>query len=140
MQLDEACESGVDLAFGAGLQDRELHPLGARRFLYVSYHALGKTRVALVYQQGDHPGLGNQLGKQFKPLGRQLGDHECHAGEVAAWPGKSGDQAGRDRVAAAAENDRDRRGCVFRRERRNVAALGHDQVDIAGDQLGGQCG
>ena len=36
MQLDEGGEGGVDLAFGAGLQDRELHPLRARRFLHVS--------------------------------------------------------------------------------------------------------
>ena len=32
-------EGGVDLAFGAGLQDIELHPLRARRFLHVSDNA-----------------------------------------------------------------------------------------------------
>ena len=26
LQLDEGCESGAELAFGAGLQDKELHP------------------------------------------------------------------------------------------------------------------
>ena len=31
MQLNESRESGVDLAFGAGVQDRELQPLSARR-------------------------------------------------------------------------------------------------------------
>ena len=35
MQLDEGGEDGVDLAFGGGLQDGELHPFGARRFLKV---------------------------------------------------------------------------------------------------------
>jgi hypothetical protein len=41
MQLDEGCEGGVDLAFAAGLQDMEPHPLHARRFLHVSYVLLG---------------------------------------------------------------------------------------------------
>jgi hypothetical protein len=35
MQFDEGGESVIELAFGAGLQDRELHPLGAGRFLHV---------------------------------------------------------------------------------------------------------
>src|SRR5262252_3873718 len=39
MQFDEGCEGGVDLIFGAGLQDRDVHPLGAGRFLHVSDHA-----------------------------------------------------------------------------------------------------
>jgi hypothetical protein len=41
MQLDEGGEGGIDLAFGAGLQDRELQPLRARRFLSLSDEALG---------------------------------------------------------------------------------------------------
>jgi hypothetical protein len=32
LQLDKSGEGGVDLALGAGLQDRELHPLRARCF------------------------------------------------------------------------------------------------------------
>ena len=71
LQLDEGGEGGVDLAFGASLQDLELHPLRARRFLHVSDHALG-NRIVRVHEQGDHPGLGNQLGEQFEPLGHQL--------------------------------------------------------------------
>ena len=98
MQLDEGGEGGVDLAFGAGLQDMELHPLRARRFLHVSHHALG-IRIVRVHEQGDHPGLGNQLGKQLKPLGHQLDGEDADAREVAARPGETGDQAGLDRVA-----------------------------------------
>ena len=41
LQLDEGGEGGVDLAFGASLQDRELHALQARCFLHVSDNALG---------------------------------------------------------------------------------------------------
>src|ERR1700730_12464594 len=57
MQFDEGGESGIDLAFGAGLQDMELHPLRARRFPHVSYDALG-TGIVRVYEQGDHLGPG----------------------------------------------------------------------------------
>ena len=38
MQVDEGCKSGIDLAFGTGFQDMELHPLRARRFLHGSHH------------------------------------------------------------------------------------------------------
>ncbi len=92
MQLDEGGEGGVDLAFGAGLQDRELHPLRARRFLHVSNDALG-SRIVRVHEQGDHPGLGNQLGQQLEPLGHQLDGEDADAREVAARPGETGDQA-----------------------------------------------
>ena len=64
MQLDEGCERGVDLAFAAGLQDTELHPLRARCFLHVSHDTLG-VRIVRVHEQGDHVGLGNQLGQQL---------------------------------------------------------------------------
>ena len=138
MQLDEGRESGVDLAFGAGLQDMELHPLCARRFLHVSDDALG-LRIVRVHQQGDHPGLGNQLGKQLEPLGRQLDDEDADAREVAARPGETGDQAGRDRVVAADEDDRDRRGRVFAASADSAAAR-RDQIDLAADEVGGQCG
>ena len=115
MQSDKGCEGGVDLAFAAGLQDRELHPLRARRFLHVSHDALA-NRIARVDEQGDHPGLGNQLGNKLEPLRRQLGSHDAEAREVAARPGEAGDQASLDRVAAdAREDDGDRRGRAFRR-------------------------
>ena len=91
LQLDEGCESGVDLAFGAGLQDRELHPLRARRFLHVSDDALG-IRIVRVHEQGDHLGLGNQLGQQLEPLRHQLDGEDAEAREVAARPGETGDQ------------------------------------------------
>ena len=92
MQFDEGGESGIDLAFGAGLQDRELHPLRARRFLHIWIMGLG-CRIVRVHEQGNHLGLGNQLGQQLEPLGRQLDDDVGEAREVAAGPGETGDQA-----------------------------------------------
>src|SRR5262249_50917725 len=63
---------------------------------------------------------------------------DAEAREVAARPGQAGDEASRDRVAYA-EDDRDRRGCVFRCDCRD-AALGHDHVDLAADEVGSQGG
>ena len=139
MHFDEGGEGGVDLAIRAGLQDWELHVFRARRFLHVSYHGLG-FRVVRVHQQGDHLGLGNQLAKQFEPLGRQLVEEDAETRNVAAGPGEIGDQAGPDRITDAGEDDRDRRGSAFRRQCRREAAAGHDHVDLAAGEVCGQCG
>ena len=64
MQFDEGCEGGIDFAFGARLQDRELHPLSAGRFRHVSYDDLG-IRIVRVHEQGNNLGLGHQLGQQL---------------------------------------------------------------------------
>src|SRR6516165_12565749 len=65
----------------------EVHPLRARRFLHVSDYGLG-TLIIRVHEQGNYPGLGNQLGKQLEPFGHQLGCHECHPRDVAARPAR----------------------------------------------------
>jgi hypothetical protein len=93
----------------------ELQPLRVPRFQHVSHHALG-IRIVRVHQQGDHAGMGNRLGKELWPLGHQLDCHDADAGEVAAGPGETGDEAVLNRVAAGKEDDRNRRGRVFRRD------------------------
>ena len=55
MLLDEGGESGVDLAFVAGLQNMELQPFCARRFPHVSDHALG-DRTVRVHEHGNYLG------------------------------------------------------------------------------------
>jgi hypothetical protein len=72
-------------------------------------------------------------------LGKQLDIHGVDAGEVAARPSETGDEAGLDRVAAE-EDDRDRRGRSFRRQCRQGAGVGRDQIDLAADEVDGQCG
>ena len=59
MQIDEGGERGLDLTLGAGLQDAELHPLRARRSLYVSDRILATWLIVRVHEQEDHFGLGN---------------------------------------------------------------------------------
>ena len=71
MQLGEGCEGGVDLAFGAGLQDSELQPF-ARAASCASVIMRSASAIVRVHEQGDLAGLGNQFGKQLEPLGRQL--------------------------------------------------------------------
>src|SRR5580700_4197744 len=54
--------------------------------------------------------------------------------------GTTSDEALRDRVAPDHGDDRDRRGCILRRQCRTVPAAGGNQVDPAADEIGGQCG
>jgi hypothetical protein len=79
---------------------------------------------------------GNQLGKQLQPLRVQLEAENAEARQLAPRPGETGDQAGRDRVVAAEEDDRDRRGCAFRRGYPSGAAR-HNHVDLPADEIGG---
>jgi hypothetical protein len=67
-QAGEACERSIDFGFSAGVQDFELHPLGARGRLHVSDHRLA-IPIGRVDEQAERPSLRNQLGKQFQPLG-----------------------------------------------------------------------
>ena len=74
MQLDEGREGGVDLAFGAGLQDGEPHarsraplPAMSRMTRSANSNSFGFTSKAITWH------VRNQLGQQFEPLGRQLG-------------------------------------------------------------------
>src|SRR5229473_913519 len=106
MPFDEGGESGVNLAFGAGRQDKKLHSLRARSFLHDSNLVLGTTRTARIHEQGDHRGLGYQLAQQLEALGDQLEEDVAEARKVAARPGETGDQAGADRVADAHEAKR----------------------------------
>src|SRR5262249_14207461 len=57
--------------------------------------------------------LGQQIMQEAKPLGHNLSVERIDAGRIAARPGKAGDQSQLDRVAAAPEDDRDRRGRSF---------------------------
>jgi hypothetical protein len=54
-------------------------------------------------------------------LGQRLAGEKIDAGGVAAGPGKAGDKTVLDRVLTDGEDDRDRRGCGFGRERSGYA-------------------
>src|SRR5438067_7603684 len=87
MQFDQGCEGCIDLAFGAGPQDSNLHSLRARRFLHVLNIAL-HTRTARIHEYGDDLGLRYQLRQQLKPLRHQLEYHVAEACDVLP-PGRA---------------------------------------------------
>ena len=78
------------------------------------------SRIVRVHEQGDHLGLGSQLGKQLEPLGVQLVVRMLTPVRLPPGRARLATRPARDRVAAADEDDRDRRGRVFRRQRQPV--------------------
>src|SRR5690242_14252449 len=90
-QLDEESKSGDDLAIGSRSQDTQLEPLRERRFLHRSDVVALCTWKVRVHEVSERFGLGNQLGDQLDSLAPQLGSHKCHAREVAARTGETGD-------------------------------------------------
>src|SRR5436190_20708805 len=61
----EGRESGVGLAFRAGIQNTQVDTLRAHRFLHLPDDALG-GRLVRLHEQGDHPRLRNQLQQQLE--------------------------------------------------------------------------
>ena len=139
MQLDEGGEGGVDLAFGAGLQDMELHPLRARRFLHVSDRCARHSDCS-----GSRAGRSRRPGEPARKAAR------------AAWasarrlrmltpvrlpPGRArlATRPVLDRVAAAEKTIGIVEVALFAASAEGVPP-GRDHVDLAADEIGGQCG
>ena len=66
------CEGRVDLAAGAGVEDLDLQPHGARSRLHVSQCGLGSRSIGRIDEHGNASGRGHQLAQEFHPLCRQL--------------------------------------------------------------------
>src|SRR5438477_471166 len=137
LELHQSVEGGIDLPLGAGFQNLQLYCLRARRFPH-AFDDYVRLHIVWVHQQGDDAGLRDHLRKQLETLGRELGDHHSDAGQVAARPGKAGDEAALDRVRSANEYNRNRRGRVLRRSCRSDCVR-CDHVDLAADKIGCQC-
>jgi hypothetical protein len=90
--------------------------------------------------KGDHVGTRDQLGKQFEPLRREFGGNVAEPRDVAARAGETGDKADLDRIGDKGEDDRDRRGGGFRRQRPRRPGVRHDHIDLAANEIGGQGG
>jgi len=130
-------ECGIDLAGRARLE--QYHPqtedAGALKGLFRLVHAF---LIGRVYQEPSGCRRGCQFVQQPEPLGGQFRVEPGDPGEVAARPIETGDEAGRNRVAAEIEDGRNRlcRGldCARRRE---PARRGDDR-DPTLDQFLGQ--
>ncbi len=76
--------------------------------------------------------------QELQPLWNQLDDKKGHAGHVATRPGETGDESPRDGIAAAGEDDRDRRGRRLGGADHDVAAARDDHLRLAADQISRQ--
>jgi hypothetical protein len=79
---------------------------------------------------------GTNSENHLDPLWGQI--EAADAGEVTPLPGETRDEAQPDRVAAR-KDDRNRRCHGFRRLCRRSAGERRDHLDLAADEVGGQC-
>ena len=138
MQLDEGREGGVDLAFGAGLQKIELHPLRARRFLHVSIMRsacglFGFTSRAIT------PACGTSSDSSSSRLGissavSMLTPVRLPPGRarLATRPAPTGSPPPMKTIGIVEV-------ALFAASAAAVPPC-HDHVDLAADEVGGQCG
>src|ERR1043166_3852017 len=84
----EGGKGGVDIGFGAGLEDFNLDAFGARCLLRISDRDL--VDIFRIHQKAYYLGLRDQVGQQVDPLLRQLVEQDADAGEVAAWSRQTG--------------------------------------------------
>jgi len=81
------CESRIDLAGGAGVENLELKSEGGGSRFDLSQRR-GRCRcIGRIDEHGNASGCGHQLTQQFQPLCHQLGSEEIDTCEVAAWAG-----------------------------------------------------
>src|SRR5262245_65577499 len=73
--------------------------------------------------------------EKSQPFRRNLLGKKTDPGGVAARPGKAGDKTKRDRVSAAAEDDRDRCGRSFGRLNSSGRAGRSDNGDATADEV-----
>ena len=115
-----------------------MQPDDAGSFLHVpAMWWLGGRSVGRIDEHGNTNGLGHQLVQESQPLGHDLQEEKIDAGRVAARPGEAGDKTKLDRVFADTEDDRDRRGRGFGRDRSGAHGRG-DHGHTTADQVSHQ--
>src|SRR5215813_13734874 len=135
--LHEARKGRVDLSSRAGGEKLDLRTNGRRRSLHIFLQRFS-SRILRIDEYPKVRGCRQQLVQEPEPLGYQLVAHGVDTGDVAARSAEALDKAELDRVQAEAEDDRNRRGCGFGRERRGRAARCGDDSYPAADEIGHQ--
>ena len=88
--------------------------------------------------EGGHPGRArDQLFEEGQPLGGQLARYRGHPRDVSAGPRQARREPELDGVGTGRGHDGNDAGRLLGRERCGVAR-GHQDVDLGGDELGGQ--
>jgi hypothetical protein len=93
------------------------------------------AEIGGVPQHGHARQRRHSVPQDFEALGAEHGRQFRHAGDVAAGPRHPVDQAGCDRIARCAYDDRYVSGRLFGGQRRGIAEC-HDDIYIGGLKLG----
>ena len=94
-------------------------PSACGRLLHILRHALGHADCSGLTSTATDGRVRHQLAQQLQSLCRRAWPAEnANAGDIAARPIEAGDEAALDRIVAAREDDRNRRGCRLGRQRR----------------------
>src|SRR5262249_56295423 len=89
-KLDQGRESYIDLPFGARIQNVELQPEAARRYLQLLRLRLGEFWAAWIDEQGHSDCCRDKRAQQLKPLRSYLRSQVGHAREISARRGQAG--------------------------------------------------
>src|SRR5262249_50431029 len=103
-KLQQLHERSIDLGFVAGIQDVNLYPNRACRFVHLSGLAVG-SGIALINERSDDLRCRDQVVQQPNSFRHQFGSWLGYASDVAGRPTKAADEAERDRVTRRLEDD-----------------------------------
>src|SRR5262249_37904811 len=119
-------ECRIDVADGAGVEDVDLQPEGARGCFNVSRVGRGTDSIGRVDEDGNASCFRHQLMQQSQPLCGQLSNEKIDPRRIATRSGEACDETELDGIIADTKDDWDRRGCRLGRERRGSAARDGD--------------
>jgi len=127
-------ESRIDLAAGARLHDLDLQTNRARSGFHVSQCGF-RLCVGRIHKYRHANGCRHQLTQECKPLSHQFVKKIIDTCHVAARPGEAGNKTKPYWVVANIENNGDRRGCRFGRQRRMDTSGRDDRGDLTANQF-----
>jgi hypothetical protein len=121
----------------AGAEHNELLADGARCRWHILELNLPFGKI-WIHQKSNHVNFGHQLAQELKPLRTELPIEQTHPGHIPAGPGEARDQAGRDRIGAAREDNRNACSGGLGGDRRGRTAGRGYHCHMATNQIGRQ--
>src|SRR5262249_56006494 len=112
----KSCESRIDVAAGAGIEDLDLQPHCASSGLRVVQCGLGIYCISRIDEHGQPSRSGHQFTQQLQPLCHQLSSEKIYSCQIAARPGEARDQTSLNRVISDDEDDGNGGGCCLSRQ------------------------
>src|SRR5215472_2842007 len=112
-----------------------LQPQRGRRLARVSRNRIG-IWVVRIYQHGGDGHVGKELMDQAEPFLSQVGGKKVHAGNIAARPIETGDQAELNRIGTIGKDDRNSRRRCLRGKRWSGRTCGKDHGRLKVNQIG----